>query len=571
MNLRQTVKRRNIRSLLGFELFLKTACLSFSFPFFRWMFDLCLWAAGYSYVTKENVVNYILSPCVLLCLGVSFILVEFLIVTEANVVCLAVQGEREGRELCVSELFFEGINETRLLFQKRRQGMKLALSCGCFVLLVNLPILLFLVFGFCLAGDTGTVEKGITGFLLFGIGVAGAVGIMLADRRKLLYQMLKRGFGVLLTEAILYFVCLLVSMGPVLHFIMPGVSGVLMLRVFERFHLIMGILFFSINTVIFEYACAEILLEGRIKPQKERRAETENSRNRQLKRIFFRFAGVIVGIATISQMLAFFRNKSVYLSEALEKICITAHRGASDGAPENTMASIALAIEEGADYVELDVRLTADGVPVLLHDKTLSRTTGVSKKVEQVTYKELATYDAGSSYSKQYAGEAVPRLEDVLKKYGGKIGFNLELKDKESKELVRLVVKLIEAHGMEESCVVTSMSYPQLEWVKERKPTIRTGYILSLAYGDFSEWKAADFLSIRSGFLTENVVKEAHALGKEVHVWTVNKEKELIRMKTIGVDNIITDKPAYAREIIQNNNLTEIFDAWLTEVTPENS
>lgn len=564
MNLRQTGKRRNIRSLLGFELFLKTACLSFSFPFFRWTFDFCLWAAGFSYVTKENFAEFILSPCVLLCFAVGIALVDFLVVLEANAVCLVVQREKEGIQITTSELFLECLEETRCLFRKLRRGIGLALRCGSFVLVVNLPILLFLAFGLCLAGDTSATANSVIGLLLLGVGATGAAGLILLDRRRVLYGMLKRGFVLLLTEGVVYLIGLLVCVVPVLYSTMPTVSGVLALRVFERFHLIAGSFFVSVNTVVFEYFCTELLLRDRKGTVYKRSQSVQRSQNRQMKQICLSFAYVIVGIMTVTQTVAFFRNKSVLLSETLEKICITAHRGASEYAPENTMASIALAVEEGADYVELDVRLTADEVPVLLHDSTLSRTTGVSKAVEQVTYGELTAYDAGSSFSDNYAGEKIPSLEEVLKAYGGKIGFNIELKDKKSRSLVHLVVALIEKYGVEESCVVTSMSYEQLEWVKEKNKTIKTGYILSMVYGDFYECRAADFLSIRSGFVTETVVKEAHALGKEVHAWTVNKENEFIRLKAIGIDNIITDKPAYAREIVQRSFLAETLGAWAT-------
>lgn len=245
------------------------------------------------------------------------------------------------------------------------------------------------------------------------------------------------------------------------------------------------------------------------------------------------------------------RSEGTRFSEEGKKIMITAHRGASYCAPENTRASVALAIAEGADYAEIDVRMTADGIPVLMHDRALFRTVGMVNEVDKVTYEELTACDVGIRYGTAFAGEKVPGLQEILEDYGKKIRFNIELKGGTNYELAQVVVKLIEELGLEERCVITSDSYEQLEWIKENNEKIRTGYILGLVYGEIFHCDAADFFSVRSDCITEQMIKNIHVRGKEIHAWTVNREQEIKRMQAIGVDNIITDKPAYVREIIQ--------------------
>lgn len=259
--------------------------------------------------------------------------------------------------------------------------------------------------------------------------------------------------------------------------------------------------------------------------------------------LFFLFA--------LSVMLCLERRGNMRHSVNRKNIAITAHRGASHGAPENTRASVELAIAEQADYVEIDVRMTADKVPVLMHDRALFRTTGVLNEVGKVTYREVSSYDAGSRYAKEFAGETVPCLQEILEEYGSKIKFNIELKDDQNTNLAKAVVALIELYGLEERCVITSASYEQLEWVKKENKAIRTGYILSMVYGEIFHCDAADFFSIKSSFITEQSVNGAHTRGKEIHAWTVNKEHEIKRMQMLNVDNIITDKPAYVREVLQ--------------------
>ena len=129
--------------------------------------------------------------------------------------------------------------------------------------------------------------------------------------------------------------------------------------------------------------------------------------------LFFCLVGIFVVFGV--------RGERMGKSGEKKKIMITAHRGASHGAPENTEAAVILAMKEGADYVEIDVRMTADGVPVLLHDRALFRTTGVINDIDNVTYAELSMYDTGGRYGDKYAGETVPGLKEILEAYGKKI------------------------------------------------------------------------------------------------------------------------------------------------------
>ncbi len=261
--------------------------------------------------------------------------------------------------------------------------------------------------------------------------------------------------------------------------------------------------------------------------------------------LFFCVTGILV--------ITLIRSEIITETGKNGKIMITAHRGASHGAPENTRASVELAIAEQADYAEVDVRLTADGVPVLLHDRTLFRTTGVVNEIDKVTYEEVAGYDVGRRYAEVYRGECVPCLKEILEDYGRKIKFNIELKGENGRSLAEKVVMLIELYGLEEQCVVSSDSYELLEYVKKRNTAIKTGYILSRVYGEIYGYDAADFFSVKEEYVTEQMVRGAHAKGKEIHVWTVNKAQEIKKMQELRVDNIITDNPAYVREILEGH------------------
>lgn len=237
---------------------------------------------------------------------------------------------------------------------------------------------------------------------------------------------------------------------------------------------------------------------------------------------------------------------------------ITAHRGSSMAAPENTMAALEAAVEEMADWAEIDVQETQDGIVVLNHDNTLKRVAGLNKRVADMTYEQLSVLDVGSWFSPEYLGETMPTLEQAMEYAKGKIDLNIEIKHSGSdSRLPQKVLALVNQYEMQEQCVITSVNLGYLRQIKELQPEIKTGYILSAAFGDYYSHEAIDFISIRSSFVTEAMMKRSHEAGKAVHVWTVNTRTELERVKLLGVDNIITDNPVLAREVLYQEDGTE--------------
>lgn len=261
------------------------------------------------------------------------------------------------------------------------------------------------------------------------------------------------------------------------------------------------------------------------------------------------------------------RNGSALTDEILVETQITAHRGSSRSAPENTMAAMEAAIEELADSVELDVQLSADGVVVLGHDANLKRVAGINRAISSMTFEELRLLDVGSWFSEEFAGEQIPTLEEVMEVCRGRINLNIEIKSVgKNSQLPEKVVELVIKHGMEEQCVITSTSLNYLKQVKELEPVLRTGYIISAAYGNFYSSEAVDFISVRSSFVDDRLVENVHAQGKGVFAWTVNSKSEMERLIMLGVDGIITDRPVLAREIVYREEATESLMEYLRMV-----
>lgn len=237
---------------------------------------------------------------------------------------------------------------------------------------------------------------------------------------------------------------------------------------------------------------------------------------------------------------------------------ITAHRGGSAIAPENTMAAIEAAVEQMADRAEIDVQETADGIAVLFHDSTLKRQTGLNQKISDLTLEELQRLDMGSWFSADFAGEKIPTLEQVMEYAKGKIDLNIEIKDlgKDSC-LPDKVLELVVENEMQDQCIITSTNRNYLKRIKTINPDIKTGYIIAAAYGDYYSDEFVDVISIRSSFVTGRMVDAAHEAGKVVHAWTVNERAEMERLNTLGVDDVITDYPVTAREVLYQKESTQ--------------
>ncbi len=240
---------------------------------------------------------------------------------------------------------------------------------------------------------------------------------------------------------------------------------------------------------------------------------------------------------------------------------ITAHRGASKEAPENTLAAFQQAIDDMADYIELDVQMTSDGYIVVMHDASAYRTTGVAKNITDMTYEEVKKLDAGYWFSEKYRGEQVPSFEEVLKLVKANtvsVKLNVEIKSTPDSDIVaKKVVDLIKKYSMEDDCVITSFDYDALIAVKNIDKDIQTGYILSVAYGKFYEDTRVDFFSVNASFLTKRVVDAIHNTGKQVYAWTVNNDISIKNLANKGIDNIITDVPVTAREVVYSRNTSE--------------
>ncbi|HEY9152901.1 MAG TPA: glycerophosphodiester phosphodiesterase family protein [Anaerolineales bacterium] len=239
--------------------------------------------------------------------------------------------------------------------------------------------------------------------------------------------------------------------------------------------------------------------------------------------------------------------------EDLHHLVIFAHRGASAHAPENTLASFELALSQGADAIELDARLSADGQVVVIHDSTVDRTTNGHGRVAKLTLNELRSLDASSSYAEKYRREKIPLLEEVFEAVGKKMLINVELKNyTPHDQLVEKVCELVQKHGLENRIIFSSFLTSSLKKAERLLPEVPRG-LLTLdgwmgAWGRSFEFSFGEYAALHPYLtdVTKQQVVRVHRLKRRVHVWTVNKAEDMVRLNNWGVDGILTDDPELA-------------------------
>lgn len=231
-----------------------------------------------------------------------------------------------------------------------------------------------------------------------------------------------------------------------------------------------------------------------------------------------------------------------------------AHRGWSGRSPENTLAAIQLAVDEPfISAIEIDVQLSKDGIPVVIHDFTVNRTTNGKGFVKDFTLKQLRELDAGSWFSANFAGEKIPTLEEVLQTAKGKTSINIELKVAGNlyRGLEDKVIETIKTFNMENDVMITSFDHTRIHKINQSNSSIETGLIilgLPTLLEEQLNYTGATVLSMGFHYLTTEFVDYHIQKGTKVIGWTANTKKQINFIKAVHSQIIIcTNYPEYLK------------------------
>jgi glycerophosphoryl diester phosphodiesterase len=251
---------------------------------------------------------------------------------------------------------------------------------------------------------------------------------------------------------------------------------------------------------------------------------------------------------------------------------VIAHRGFSAEAPENTLAAVRAAIAAGADMVEVDVTLTADGEVVVIHDDTLDRTTDGSGPVATHTLDQLLRLDAGSWFARRFRGERIPTLAQLLDEVRGRILINVEIKPEAVGEeaeggIAERVVRLIREREMRDGVIVSSFEPRALLQIAELDPELATASLYNeKLHRDMDPLAivgavGARALNLSQDQVTPAIVELCRQNRIQVGVYTANRAKEMRRLIRMDVDAIFTDRPDRLIEVLREE-LGPTLDRW---------
>lgn len=245
---------------------------------------------------------------------------------------------------------------------------------------------------------------------------------------------------------------------------------------------------------------------------------------------------------------------------------IIAHRGASAHAPENTAAAFRAAIDAGADGIEFDVQLAADGVPVVIHDIDLRRTARVDKRVADLSSKKLAKVDVGSWFGQQFKAETVPTLEQtlhLLRDHNGLIYIELKCELDNFKPLVAAVCDVIRGSTLLPQIIVKSFRLAAIPEVRCLLPEVQTAALFErsimtiLRKREYIIAMAREFgahqISLHGALATDRLCMLASAAGLPVTVWTVDNVRWIALSRQRSIRALITNHPAKLIRRRENN------------------
>jgi len=235
-------------------------------------------------------------------------------------------------------------------------------------------------------------------------------------------------------------------------------------------------------------------------------------------------------------------------------VSISAHRGGSEEAPENTLESFSYAIGLGSSYIETDVQLSADGIPYIFHDDDLSRLLNMEVKFNSLHSDQIEKLKLFESYQ-------IPKLETALTQFPNAL-FQIDLK---TDEVALPAMKVIENLNAFDRICIASFSSNRLQKVRKKFPdtclSMGPKEILKLllaSFGLYNKTIYGDCLQVPiyhygMKLVTRRFVKYVQSIGLKIHVWTINDENTMRKLIDLGVDGIITDRPKLLKEVLSKN------------------
>ncbi len=592
--------RFNLKTLIIFQLGYLLLGLVLVLPLVRLLFYGAIRISGYVYITNTMMLNFLMRPQTLVILFAIAVIVSIYVVIEMVTLAILFEFGHYKEKIDVLSLLDAGMRKVGIVLKNHH--VKVVFSAFLF---------LFVVEAFHLSGFASTttiprqlIEEGRTllplqiGFymiavLFVALFIETIFSINIYTFESLSFKkaylktrvMLKgqrvKMFGLfvivnLVLNILLYlFYLVVIALLAGIIFITRGQTqllGVLLSTLYVTYIIVMTlatIVLIPINYAMIAswYYKRKDVLGYERKNTYVPKARKQRFSPNLIRRVSLTVLTIVLGVNIANTFTLIGHTRSPV--ELFNRADVVAHRGASLVAPENTLASVQAALDMNVDGVEFDVKMTRDGVPILMHDDTLGRTTddGTNQNVENVDFSYIETLDAGSWFSDAFDGEPVPTLRETLELIDGRATAYIDLKSR-GETFNRAIVDIIEDLDMVDDVKVMSFSLPQLTSIKAMNEDIETVLLIATFIGNFETFirnDAVDNIAVRGFLLRNNIefIQRTHEEGKRVYVWTVETYDDAIFFVNRDISGLIAKDPNVAREAVHAKNTNPAIIDWL--------
>lgn len=579
---------RNLGAIIGFEFTYKFLTAGLFTPLFIVLLQRSILQIGLGNSSQADITHYLTRPSTIAVLAAILLCMILVTLVDIFAVIQAHQASFRRQRISVGQMFASGLSGVHRVLKPANWGLMAysllfwpwltAIPLTLFLLCVRLPMNVKVVLGYYWKPAAVGIGVALVLFVVllsrvfilhsFCLQEKGAGRAWRESRQQVKHRYFSILFEILIWELFLGAVAALLagaSLGiavPVVRALRPAVTafdaslyvvtiiGIIIAAIFHMFFVPM--FFANVSALYFRTAPEEEVPAG----VKQRcPAKTLRPAGQKILALLICMVVLVDG----SGFIVTWELDQTVNGTAVAWPQVTAHRGASTVAPENTLPAFQKAIDMGADWVEMDVQQTSDGVIILNHDPSLKRVTGLAKEAWQVDYATVASLDAGSWFSKEYAGVHVPTLEDVVKECKGNVKMNIELKPSgHEKDFEKNVLAVLDKYDMKDECVIACLKVAPLKTVRKLDGRYKTLYIADSLQDSIINDDDIDMMSVETNVMDTSVVNKIHKAGKQVFVWTVNNEEKVSEMVDDGADNIISDNLQSTRDVIEREKVPGI-------------
>lgn len=588
--------RYNLKTLVGFELLFKLLSIFLFTPLFIHIFDFIMKVRGYHYLTFENIIPFFIHPLTICLLILLVLLMMIYTMFDITTIIIILDCSYQKKIINITNAIRISLKKCKTMFHFKNIVLAFFilflipfLNLGVSSSFISKIIIPEYILEFILNNVMFMVLVGVLVFFLVVLLFHWLYSIHYFVLEGVSYKEARRKSRVLgtchhlkdwLTLCIIQvsfflFYLLFIALGIFLIFLIYQFLESVLVKSFLTtilsLFLAISFLLFALLSTPISYAGISSLYYVRKEKKGEKRKnisiqlnEKERKANKKLKWVFISLFLLALGIGTIFTY-GIYKGKYDLTILYKRETEVTAHRGASNKYPENTMAAFIGAKELGADYIELDVQQTKDGKIIVMHDKNLKRTIGFNKNVWDTTYGEIKNLDAGILFSEDFQGEKIPLLQDVvLWAKENNMKLNIELKPTGNEiDFEQTIIQILKDADYIDDSYVASQVYSVLENVKRIDASIKTIYVASVFYGNIDAFPYADDFSLEASNISKGLVRKAHKESKKVYAWTLNTEENMKKMINLNVDNLITDDVELAKETIEKSAKSDFVQEYI--------